>query len=177
MAFSRRTANLVISAFLLLQSGLLARAALPLPKPLKGGWPWRMFDRRAVWEKRLEADGLTSDGAPLRIPLEELFTYRRGFTPLRAYDQVPALNDKKAVALHQDFALYLVRRMKSRGVVLREVTLRWHRSQLLTGEEKRDVIGRFRVDADAMTAEPLKVPPATAQDSKQSSSEEDKNGD
>lgn len=148
MAYSRRTINLILGAFLLLQLGLLARAALPLPKPLKSGWPWRMFDRRSVWEKRLEADALDLHGSSVRIPLEALFTYTRGFTPLRAYDQATSLNDSKAVAFHQDFALYLAKRMRDRGVLVSQVSLYWHRYQLETGAEKRELIGQFAILPD-----------------------------
>lgn len=143
--YSRRLVWFIVVAFLILQGLQVTRAALPLPKPLKSTWPWRMFDRRSPWDKHLEAIGFTADGKSQRIPLEALFTYTRGFTPLRAYDQVPGLNQPKQTALHQSFAQYLYRRMHDRGIELVKVELAWNRIHLDTGKTQRQVLGTYPV--------------------------------
>lgn len=140
-----RASRLIVSSFCCLQLVLFLRAALPLPEPWQGGWPWRMFDRRDPWEKVLEATGITHAGDTVRIPLEALFQYQRGFTPLRAYDQQAALKDPAQKALLQDFAQTLADRMRARGVSLQAVDLRWRRIHVEHGEGTPVDLGRFRV--------------------------------
>jgi hypothetical protein len=143
---SRRFANTVLILFLLLHLVLFARAALPIPEPYKGRWPWSMFDRRGHFERRLEATGLTRSGQQVVIPLEEFFTYRRGFTNLRAYDQLSELHDKKARTHHQQFATLLAERMAERQIYLTQVQLTWQRTNLDTGKVRAEPIGTFVVE-------------------------------
>jgi hypothetical protein len=136
----------VIGAFLAIQLLLLVRAALPLPEPLHGPWPWRMFDRRGPWERRLEAIGTTPSGHRWKVPLEQIFTYSRGFTPLRAYDQLEALNGGRQQALQAGLARYLAERMAERGVTLTSIELAWIRTNLDDGQTQRRVIGTFPLE-------------------------------
>lgn len=151
MPVPSRSARLIVAAFCLIQLTLFLRAALPLPEPWRGGWPWRMFDRRDPWEKVLEATGFTPGGRTLRIPLEELFQYRRGSTPLRAYDQQVALKDPTQRALLQAFAQTLAERMMARGVPLEAVELRWRRFHVERGEGPPFELGRFEVSQQEAT--------------------------
>lgn len=139
------SARRLVLAFVFFQLVLFLRAALPLPEPWHAGWPWRMFDRRDPWEKVLEATGVTVEGHTLELPLNELFRYRRGFTPMRAYDQQPALKDPTQRALLQAFAQSLADRMVERGVALRSVRLRWRRFHVETGEGPAQELGEFPV--------------------------------
>lgn len=143
--YTRRLSNTLIVLFLLIQGGLLARAALPLPDPWNGPWPWRMFDRRGPWERRLEAVGERPDGSRIPIPLDELFTYQRGFTPLRIYDQLSGLAHTPRKVTQQAFADHLAWRMRARGESLKVVELTWRRYQLDSGQTLYQPVGRFEV--------------------------------
>ncbi len=143
--WTRRPANLIIGIFLAIQLCLLLWAALPLPEPYRGSWPWAMFDRRGKFEKHLEAIGITPTGLRRALPLDEIFQYRRGFTPLRAYDQVSALNKPSEIELHKQFARFLAERMSERGVRLDTIEIAWIRRNLDTGRTQRRPIGTFRV--------------------------------
>lgn len=148
--YSRRICIVLISLFMLIQGGLLIRAVLPLPE--RAPWPWRMFDRRGPWERRLEATGYRPDQSALPIPLEAFFTYQRGFTPLRVYDQLSGLAHTPRKATQQGFADHLAWRMLERGETLLEVELTWRRVHLDSGQVVYQRIGRFKVSPRAFGA-------------------------
>jgi hypothetical protein len=142
---SRRGATFVIVAFLTIQLGLFLRATLPLPDKLRGPWPWRMFERRGPWERRLVAVGTTSTGARLPIPLESVFRYARGTTRLYAYHQLEALDLPHHEAERAAFAAFLGERMADEGVDLATIDLQWTATHIDTGASEITPIGTFHL--------------------------------
>jgi hypothetical protein len=141
----RRQANHVILLFLLINFGLVLRATLPLPGKWHGPWPWRMFERRTSWERTLRATGITRSGERRDLPLDAIFGYARGTTPLYAYHQLEALGDPAAVSAHAALAAYLARRAKELGIELTAIDLLWLVSDLETGQTEERHIGLFSV--------------------------------
>ena len=143
----RRQANYIIAIFLLIQAGLVLRAAIPWPGARHGRWPWRMFERRSPWERVLRATGEGRDGARHELPLHRIFGYSRGATRLYAYHQLEALSDPAATVAQSTFAAFLARRMAELGTEVSVIDLRWMATNLETGEIQEQAIGTFSVSA------------------------------
>jgi hypothetical protein len=141
---TRRSATLFIALFLAVQLALAVGAALKLG-PLAARWPWGMFDTREPFDRVLVAVGVTDAGERVHVPLERLFRYRRGTTPLAAYHQYPALFPGGRVEERRDFCRYLARRMAARGTQLRRIELAWLHLFVDGGRVERVDLGAYDV--------------------------------
>ena len=143
----RSAANVMIGIFIAIQVGLVVRATVPLPGKGHGPWPWRMFERRATWERELLATGIDAKGRRSELPLRDIFRYTRGLTRLYGYHQIDALGDPDATEKQAKFAAFLARRSAELGAPVTAVDLRWKATNLDTGEVEERPIGVFSVGA------------------------------
>lgn len=140
--FARAAVALWIAA----QAVMLARVALPLERPWGGGHvPWRMFTTISRTESTIVAEGTTTAGEVVAIPLERWFRFTRGSTGQRVLDLSPILMSPGHREERAAFARWLAARMAEEGVRLREVRLIRRDRDLYTDAVRERRIGRFEV--------------------------------
>ena len=134
-------------------STMALRAALPLPKPYKGSFPWAMFKSAGGSESRVIADGLVrGSDERVKIPLHEIWHYQRGATYLRWYDHARPIQKRKQRRYQKDrehFAQHLADWMRDeKGVALSDVRVRYRSRGLRSQRISYRPIVEVKIDED-----------------------------
>lgn len=140
-----RFARAAVALWIAAQVVMLVRAALPLERPWGGRVPWRMFTTIGPTESTIVAEGTTTAGETVAIPLERWFRFTRGSTGQRVYELSPILTAPGHRAERAAFAGWLSGQMAADGVRLREVRLIRRDRDLYSGQVHDRRIGRFEV--------------------------------
>ncbi|MFZ6184599.1 hypothetical protein [Nannocystis pusilla] len=140
-----RLAVVVVAVWLAAQAIALIRGLLPLPPPLGAHLPWRMFSDPSPFERTLTAEGRTSDGTWVPIPLERYFRHTRGATGERAYEYSAIVFESGRLRERQAFAAWLAARMAADGQPIDKVRLVRGWIDLRDGSTGAATVGQYRV--------------------------------
>lgn len=142
---NRKIANLAAILWCFAHAIIFLRAALPLPRPIGGKFPWGMFRAARAEHRKVVAEGRQFRGKWARIDLSRHFHYQRGATPLRVYEETRAFRKSGFTEERRAFAYWIADREQARGVELRAIRFRIELTNIDTKKIRYREMGAFDV--------------------------------
>lgn len=142
-----RLGHVVVALWLGVHAVALLRA-LPLPAPLGGRLPWRMFLVPSGVRVEIVAEGLGADGGWTPIALRRLFRFSRGATDEPLYEESEVLAARGRTGERAAFARWIAGRLAEEGTSVRAIRFSQRRNRLSDGAVRVLALGRYEVGGD-----------------------------